>query len=223
MQFTEADHNRVTAAIKAAEARTSGEIFCMLSNERHRYLEWIFAVAALLAFSIPFLLTWLGFGPADWAGLFGAWRAEELTELQTIEIYAAMQAFIFLMATLAIWWSPLAQRYAPRFIRRERVHEMALKQFLSKGIHLTAGRTGVLIFVSAEDHIVEVVADEGIFAKVPQAHWGDTAEKLLAGLRRDDPAQGFIDAIALCGEVLARHFPPGRDNPNEIEDHLIIV
>jgi len=223
MQFTKADHARVTAAIKAAEAHTSGEIFCMLTTERHRYLEWIFAVSALLAFAIPLLLTWLGFGPAEWASLLGMWQAEGLTQLQTIEIYAAMQAFIFLLATLAIWWTPVAQRYAPRFIRRERVHELALKQFLSKGIHLTTGRTGILIFVSTEDHIVEVVADEGIFAKVPQEHWGDTAEKLLAGLRQDDPAKGFVDAIALCGDVLARHFPPEADNPNEIEDHLIIV
>lgn len=223
MQLSDIEHARVSGAIKAAEATTSGEIFCMLTNERHRYLEWIFALAALLAFTLPFALTVFGFGPGDWAAALGIWQAGAMSELQTIEAYAALQTLIFLLATLALWWSPLAQRFAPRFVRRERVHELALKQFLAKGIHLTAGRTGVMIFVSAEDHIVEIVADEGIFAKVPNTHWGDTAEKLLAGLRRNDPAQGFVDAISHVGEVLAQHFPPCADNPNEIDDHLIIV
>ena len=223
MQLTPEDHGRVSGAIKAAEATTSGEIFCILTNERHRYLEWIFALSALLAFTLPFLLTTVGFGPGDWTALLGVWQAEGLSERQTIEAYAAVQAFVFLATTLALWWSPLAQRFAPRFMRQDRVHDLALKQFMAKGIHLTAGRTGVLIFVSAEDHIVEVVADEGIFAKVPNDHWGDTAEKLLAGLRRDDPAQGFVDAIGHIGNVLAQHFPPTPDNPNEIDDHLIIV
>jgi len=223
MLLDAADHARVSAAIRTAEATTSGEIFCILTNERHRYLEWIFALSALSAFTLPFVLTMSGFGPSAWAATLGAWQADAMTERQTIEAYAAMQAFLFLLTTLAAWFSPLAQRWSPRFLRRERVHDLALKQFLAKGLHLTSGRTGVLIYVSAEDHIVEVVADEGIYSKVPNAHWGDTTALLLEGMRRNEPVQGFVESIAHIGAVLALHFPPTLDNPNEIEDRLIIV
>ena len=33
---------------------------------------------------------------------------------------------------------------------------------------------------------------------------------------------GFAAAVGLCGEVLARHFPPRADNRNELPDHLIL-
>lgn len=223
MHISDQDRARIAQAISDAESRTSGEILCVLTHERHRYVEWIVAVAAIGAFVLPWLATLLGFGPERWTALVGLWRQSSLNELQTIETYAAVQAILFLLIILAMWWSPLAQRLAPEPLRRARLHEIALQQFLTHGIHMTAGRTGVLIFVSVEDHMAEIIADTGIYAKVPPEHWADTIQALLAGLKQDQPAQGFIDAIALAGEVLATHFPPLDENPNEIENHLIIV
>ena len=148
--------------------------------------------------------------------MFGLWREHQLSDWQTVEIFALMQVVTLALATLALWWSPLAQRYAPLSIRRERVHEIALKQFLTRGIHLTEARTGVLIHVSVEDHVVEVIADEGIYRRVEPDHWGDAAAVLLAGLKSGDPTQGFTNAIGLVGGVLATHFPPTPDNPDEL-------
>jgi putative membrane protein len=221
--FSEADMARIADAIAAAESRTSGEIVCTLSTERHRYVEWVLALAALTAFLLPLGATLAGFGPARWAALAGIWQAAPLTDVQTIEIYALVQAAILLLTTLALWWSPFAQRWTPLAIRQDRVHEIALKQFLARGVHLTHSRTGVLIHVSAEDHIAEVIADEDIYTKVPPESWAETTEALLSGFRRNDPTQGFTDAIALAGDLLATHFPPRPDNPDELPNRLLIV
>lgn len=221
--LTETDELRIAAAIEAAEAYTSGEIVCTLSTERHRYVEWVLALAAAFAFLAPLVATLAGFGPSRWAALAGIWQAEPLNDLQTVEIYALVQVILLLLATLALWWSPLAQRYAPLSMRRERVHEIALKQFLTRGIHLTQDRTGVLLHVSLEDHVVEVIADEEIYRRVADEHWGDTAAVLLAGISRGDVAQGFVDSIGLAGEVLATHFPPRDDNPDELPNRLLRV
>jgi putative membrane protein len=35
--------------------------------------------------------------------------------------------------------------------------------------------------------------------------------------------QGFIRAIERCGKVLAKHFPPGMANQNELPNHLILL
>ena len=221
--MTQPDEARIAAAIEAAEAHSSGEIVCTLSTERHRYVEWVLALAAAFAFLVPLVATMAGFGPSAWAALAGIWQAEPLTDVQTVEIYALVQVSLLILATLALWWSPLAQRYAPLSMRRERVHEIALKQFLTRGIHLTQDRTGVLLHVSLEDHVVEVIADEEIYRRVPDEHWGETAAALLAGIRRGDIAQGFVDAIGLAGGVLATHFPPRDDNPDELPNRLLRV
>lgn len=223
MPLTDADHARIAAAIAAAEAHTSGEIVCTLSTERHRYVEWVLALSAVVAFILPALLTVAGFGPSRWADLLGLWEAGPLNDRQTIELYVAVQALVLIAVTLMLWWSPLAQRYAPRSIRQERVHELALKQFLVRGVHQTAGRSGILIHASVEDHIVEVIADEAIFQRVSADVWAETAAVLLVGMARNDPAQGFCDAIAIAGGVLAEHFPPGSQNPDELPNHLLIV
>ena len=81
----------------------------------------------------------------------------------------------------------------------------------------------LLIFAALGDHQVEVVADKGIHAKVDQSVWGDAAEALSQGLKRNDAASGFEAAIRLCGEVLASHFPPGSGNPNEVPDRLVEI
>jgi len=45
-------------------------------------------------------------------------------------------------------------------------HAEAMHQFLAQGIHLTERRTGVLIFASVAERYAEIVADNGINAKV---------------------------------------------------------
>jgi putative membrane protein len=223
VEITQSEQARIAAAIEAAEARTDGEIVCTLSLERHRYVEWVLALAAATGFLVPVLLTALGFGPSFFAFLFGQWQSDPLSDAQTVEIFALMQVAVLLLTTLALWWSPFAQRLVPLSIRRDRVHEIALKQFLTRGIHMTAGRTGVLIHVSFEDHVVEVIADESIHSKVPADHWAETVAALLDGIRKGDTAEGFVRAIALAGDVLATHFPKTDGNPDELPNRLVIV
>ena len=221
--LSEHDHRRVATAISAAEETTLGEIVCTISFDRHRYTEWLLTLAAVIGFALPLVLTMAGFGPSDWLALLGIWQAQGPEESQLIETYAIAQVLVLLLATALLWWSPLAQRYAPLSLRRERVHEAALHQFLARGIHTTAGRTGVLIHASVHDHVVEVVADREIYARVSPEHWGETAAALLAGFKRQDPAGGFEDAVALAGKVLAEHFPPSGDNPDELPNRLLVV
>jgi putative membrane protein len=80
-----------------------------------------------------------------------------------------------------------------------------------------------MIFAALADHQVEVIADEGIHAKVDPAIWADAVEALTEGLRRGDPADGFEAAIRICGDVLAAHFPPAPSNPNELADRLVVI
>jgi len=222
MAFSPADHDRIAGAIATAEATTSGEIVCVVTEQAHRYVSTGLAAAAVIAFALPFGALWLG---ADYAALmpWRSWTSDPAADLRAgIEAYAVVQIAIFAVAAALGAWTGVGALLTPRAVKRERVHKEALSQFRARGIGRTRARTGVLIYVSMADHIAEVVADEGIYAKVPPEFWGTTVAALIAGLKAGDPARGFVDAVALAGGVLAQHFPPeASDNPNELPDRLI--
>ena len=226
--LTTTAHDRIAAAITAAEARTSGEIFCVLARRVSSYRDVSLGWAATAALILPLGLVPLGFEAAWIPGFADSWEAahlaaREVSTGQALGAYAVTQAVVFLTVYL-ITRIPVVTRWiTPRAMRRARTRNAALQQFLAHGLHVTEGRTGVLIFAALADHQVEIVADEGIYDKVDHSVWGDAAEALARGLKRDDAAAGFEAAVSLCGEVLAGHFPPRPANPNEVADRLVVI
>jgi putative membrane protein len=222
MLFSPADRTRIDAAITAAEARTSGEIVVIVSTEAHRYTTTALSVAALAALTLPFLAVVLGWSPA---ALLPDWdlSSEASAARHGLELLVVVQALVF-GAVLALGrFTPLSRYLTPEGLRRDRVHAAALSQFRARGFEATAGRTGVLLYIDEPDHIVEVIADTGIFAKVSPDHWGDTVDTLIAGIREGRAADGLVSAVALAGAVLSEHFPAGPENRNELPDRMIEI
>ena len=228
VKLTPQAQSRIGDAIAAAEATTSGEIFCVLARRVSSYrdisLGWATAAALLLPLSlIPF-----GFDPAWIPGLGDGWQAAHLSSTdvivgQSLSAYVLIQSAVFVTVFLITSIPGVLRRVTPRSIRRARVRRAAMDQFLAHGLHVTQERTGVLIFAALSDHQVEVIADQGIHGKVDQAVWADAVEALAKGMKTGDPAAGFEVAISLCGGVLAEHFPPRAGNPNEIKDRLVLI
>jgi len=223
--FADDQRTLVAEAIAAAEAGTSGEIVCIVSERAERYAATGLTIAAVLAFALPLLAVVLGVEPARLLPLRSWDSGDVATEVRrAIEAYAAFQILIFAASAALLVWTGLGAKLTPRSIRRDKVHGDALAQFRARGLVGTRQRTGVLIYVSMADRIAEVIADAGIYAKVDPEHWGTTIDALLRGLKAGTPAQGFVDAVALAGAVLAKHFPPTvDDNPNELPDRLIVL
>ena len=223
MAFSDADRSAIADAIAAAELRTTGEIVCVVNERGHRYPTTGLTVAALLAFAVPLAAVWAGL---DLTALT-PWRQWDTGDRSAdiagaIEAYAVIQIAVFAAVAALTIWTGLGAALTPRGLKRDRVHAEALSQFRARGLGRTRARTGVLIYVATADRMAEVVADEGIYAKVDPEHWGATVAALVAGLKAGDPARGFVDAVALAGAVLAEHFPPDlADNPNELPDRLI--
>lgn len=228
MRFTAQDHERIAAAIAAAETRTSGEIFCVVAGRVSAYRDIRLGWAALAALLLPLVLIPAGFDPAWFPGVANTWEAAHLaardvTIGRALAAYAVMQAAIFLVVFLIVSLPGVRRLTTPSPVRRARVRRAAMMQFLAHGLQQTEGRTGVLIFACLADHQVEVVADEGIHDKVEPAVWGDAVAALTRELRARRPAEGFTAAIGLCGEVLAQHFPPRPVNENELPDRLVVL
>ena len=222
------DAPRIAAAIAEAEAHTSGEIFCVLARSVSSYRDVSLTCAAAAALVLPLFLIPIGFEPAWVRGFSQGWEAghlaaRDVTVGHALAAYALLQAGIFLLVFVLTSIPAVRRWVTPRSIRRARVRKAALQQFLAHGLHVTEGRTGVLLFACLADHQVEVLADSGIHARVDQAVWGDAVEALARGLKRGETAAGFEDAIRLTGAVLAEHFPPAPRNHNELDDRLVVI
>lgn len=228
IKLTPEVQGRIAGSIAAAEKTTSGEIFCVLAREVSAYRDISLGWAAAAALLLPLGLIPFSFDPAWIPGLGDGWQAAHLSSSdvivgQSLAAYVLVQAVVFLTVFLLTSIPVVRRVVTPRSIRRARVRRVALQQFLAHGLHVTEARTGVLIFAALSDHQVEVIADEGIHARVDQAVWADAAAALAKGMKDGDAAGGFEVAIGLCGRVLAENFPPGAANPNEVEDRLVLI
>ncbi len=224
--MTPEQRHAVEAAVTAAERNTRGEIYCVVADASSDYREVGLAWAAGVALAAPALLL-LGGMQVTVPNLLGGWSAAQAGDLaktaarQALVGAIALQALLFVAVALLAAFRPVRRVLTPKSLKRQRVRERARAQFLSKGLHATRERTGVLIYVSLEEHLAEIIADEGVASRVTPAVWEQAMAALTAGMKRGDPAAGFTAAIALCGAVLAEHFPPGGDNPDELSNALV--
>lgn len=229
MKLSPSDLAAIETAIRQAEARTTGEIYCVVTEESSQYGETPLAWAAGVALLGPALLL-LGGVHVSVPDLFGGWTAAQVSEAAERAAREALIGAIILQAvlfvvTLALVALPAVRRaLTPRPFKRERVRRRAREQFAAKNLHLTRERTGVLIFVSFAEHMAELIADEGIAEHVEPHHWDRAMAALTEGLRRGEPGAGIAAAVSLCGDLLAERFPANpEDNPNQLPNAVLVL
>ena len=207
--MTPEEHTRIADAVQAAEAETSGEIYCVVARASDSYF---FPAAFMVTLGIVVISLVVAY-------LLDLWWYDlppmNLVVAQLIAIACALLVLGF-FPTLRIHLVPLRQRY-------RHAHDNAMKQFLSRNIHLTNARTGVLLFVSLAERYAEVVADAGINSRVPQETWDGVVAGLIAHARRGAVADGFVEAIGTVGALLAEHFPVTAGDLNELDDHVVEI
>ncbi|MEO8459422.1 MAG: TPM domain-containing protein [Dokdonella sp.] len=88
----------------------------------------------------------------------------------------------------------------------------------------TRENTGVLVYVLLADRAVEIIADRGITAVIPDTQWLAICERLLARYAAGEFESGTITAIAKISDLLAAHFPANPDdNPDELPNRAMML
>ena len=87
----------------------------------------------------------------------------------------------------------------------------------------TEENSGILIYVQLVDRRIEIVADRGIGAKVAQAEWDAICRAMEGSFKEAQYLEGALEAIGRATALLARHFPAGAQNPNELPDKPVIL
>ncbi len=203
MNISAQDRERISAAIRAAEAKTSGEIVCVLAHRSSGAMTLPILLAAIVALALPWLLV--------------AFTAMSVHRILTLQVAA------FAVLAVALCLPAVRVALVPRAMRRAVAHRAAIEQFTIRGIARKKDRTGILIFVSLAEHYARIIADEGIAAKVPQAEWQNAVNALTAQMSSGRIADGFIAAIDACATVLAAHFPRSATDRDELPDRIYVI
>ena len=87
----------------------------------------------------------------------------------------------------------------------------------------TEENSGILIYVQLVDRRIEIVADRGIARKVGQAQWDAVCRAMESSFKQGKFEGGALQGIEHITRILARHFPPRGDNPNELPDKPVVL
>lgn len=117
--------------------------------------------------------------------------------------------------------SPAARWFVPREMMARAVHRAALVAFVEKGVHRTKDRTGVLLFISELERRVEILADEGIHARVGVTGWRAHVDTVIAGIHAGKAADGICTVLRAIGAELAK-LVPATSMVNELGNAPIV-
>jgi len=151
--FTKEEQQKIEAAVKAAEMKTSGEIVPMVVDSSYDYPRSELIGAGSLALAKGLLVSWWFGGESIW------WFLPVF--------FIGFFVFQQLIRSLP----GLKRKLIHPEELTEEVKEKALVSFLEQGLHETRDRTGILILISLFERRVQVLADSGINEKVPENTW----------------------------------------------------
>lgn len=220
VHLSAADHALVLAAVAHAEQGTDGEIVTIVTERSDSYHDAAlhYALAAMLLVAALFALD-PGAIEAKLGWLTPGWEAPGSPALLTALLIA--QAIVFLVVRVALASMPLRIALTPRATRGRRVRARAIQYFKVAAEHRTAAREGVLLYLSRDERMAEIVADAAIHAAVPPERWGEAMAALVDAVRAGRPGEGMAAAVERIGAILSEHFPKTADDRNELPDRLI--
>lgn len=197
------DRDRVAASIRAAELATTGEIVVLVAARAGEYRSVALLIALLCGLAVPWPLIFVT-----------QWSAAAIASAQAIVVLVALLVTLQPTARLAL---------VPRAIRRQRAHDAAIREFASRGLTRTRGRTGVLIYVAVAEGHAEIVADSAVAERVPVETWSKVIGHLLGALRQNQAADGLVAAVRDVGVILAAELPGGPDDTDELPNRVIVM
>ena len=201
--LTQEQQQQVAEAVTRAEQRTDAEIVTVLAPRADDYSYIPLLWASLIALVVPALAHFLIGGLQIYGLLMLQWAS-----------------FVFL--SLIFRLPAITTRLIPPRVRHWRASNLARRQFLEQKLHHTAGRTGVLIFVSEAERYVEILVDEGISRHLDNSDWGTIVNDFVRRVALGHTAEGFITCIDACAEVLKQHVPKTQTR-NQLPNRLVML
>jgi uncharacterized membrane protein len=92
--------------------------------------------------------------------------------------------------------------------------------FRKLGMHRTADRNGVLIYLALKERRFAIIGDTGINAVVPPGFWDNIRDHMKQRFSEDLFTEGLTEGIIMAGEQMKEHFPHAKEDINELTDTI---
>ena len=130
---------------------------------------------------------------------------------------------VALIVALVVSLPKVRRVMTPRFLKRHRVRQLARHHFVASGARLSHAEPHILIYASLQDRQVELVAHDAIHKAVGEGPWNAAVAAVTEGMKQAKPADGFVNAIKICGDALAAHFPSSGPAKNQLSNDILEV
>jgi putative membrane protein len=221
--LSEADCDRISQAVTAAELKSAGEIVTIVAERSDSYhdvaLHWAILAMLLTVAIAGFLPDRAHEALSHWVGGWG--EADQRGRLIALLLASMILAFLIVRGLLSVRW--LRNHLIPHRTSVRRVRRRAIELFCAVGRGRTTGKTAVLLYLSLAERRAELVVDEGIHGRVDQSSWSAAMDALTAAIRDGRAGDGMVAAVGAIGEVLAIHCPRSDDDRNELPDRVITL
>lgn len=94
------------------------------------------------------------------------------------------------------------------------------QRFQKMGMHKTALRNGVLIFVAPVSQAFSILGDEAIHGRCGDEFWQKVAGAMTHHFQQGQFTDAIEHGINEAGRLLAEHFPRSKDDVNELPDEV---
>jgi uncharacterized membrane protein len=92
--------------------------------------------------------------------------------------------------------------------------------FKKVGMHKTADRNGVLVYLALKERNFAIIGDSGINAVVPPGFWDSVRDHMQQRFSKGLFAEGLVEGVLMAGEKLKEHFPRSENDVNELPDAI---
>jgi putative membrane protein len=187
-RLTRAEHERIQAAIAAAEQRTAADLDLVVIRAADRYPLYPLVWAALGALAITAIVILLRPAISARAAL-------------------ALQFLILALLTPLFDCMPIRLLLVPQRVQRAHARQLAHREFAAQYARGGPPRKRILLFVSTGERYVEIIADRETYAAADREVWDKTVADFVASVQGGRLADGILAAIDGCGKVLRTHHP----------------
>jgi putative membrane protein len=194
--YTDAARKAVTQAVVDVEACTAAEVVVVVRRTSGTWREVDLAVGALAGFAVLLLVL---FHPKPIPVI-----------AMPVDVALGFVAGAVLSANLSM----VKRALLPRRRVRAQVLALARAAFVEQGVSRTTGRTGMLVYVSTFERLVEVVADVGVDPTAVQPAIDAVRTSLAGGA----DLERFLATLRALGPPLGQALPRSEDDVNELPD-----
>jgi putative membrane protein len=217
--FSEQQKQQIEQAVTRAEGGTSAEIVPVVATASGRY-DRAEDIVGLWVGVLAMSAVWWMLPRVE--AEVGGWGGRSMVMDWGMLVGAMVVGFIVgAVAGSRVGW--LRRLFTPRQQMRDEVAARARQVFFDSRVHHTAGRTGLLIYVSLNERMAVVLADQMVLERLGQAALDELCGRLTRGLASGNVIEAMCDTIGEAGGRLAGVLPIAGDDRNEIGNALVVI